>query len=164
MEKRNKEKEFEDAIVEFGPIITKICYYFSDSRNEFQDLRQEILLNLWKGWENFQTNSKLSTWIYRVSFNTCVSFYRKGKKDKNFISIEHIIDLPAETENSKLENYNTMLSLIRNLSYQERVIIMLWLEDKSYEEISDLMGINRNTLAVRIKRIKEKLIRMASKG
>ena len=161
MNDQDKEKEFESAIVEFGALIAKICYYFSVDTNEFNDLRQEVLYNIWRGWDKFRNDSKVSTWIYRISFNTCVSYTRKETKKKKEISLDAIIDLPAEEENSKLEKYNAMHKLIRQLSYEERVIILLWLDEKPYEEISELMGIPRNTIAVKIKRIKDKLIKMS---
>ena len=160
----DSEREYEDAIVKYGGIITKICYYFSTDTEEFKDLRQEVLINLWRGWADFRGDSKLSSWIYRISFNTCVSFQRKENKKKKTISIEEVIDLPAHQESSKLQQYNEMHRLIRQLSYEDRAIILMWLDEKSYEEISELMGINRNTIAVRLKRIKEKLVKMAKQG
>ena len=164
MEQSDSEKEFETAISAYGGIITKICYYFSENSDEFNDLRQEVLYNIWKGWNSFKGDSKLSTWIYRISFNTCVSYQRKEKKSKETISIDEIIDLPYEEETSKLEKYNTMHSLIGKLNFEERAIILMWLDDKSYEEIAELTGINRNTVAVKLMRIKDKLVKMSNKG
>lgn len=163
MKNLDSEKEFEDAIAQYGGIITKICYYFSTDQEEFKDLRQDVLLNLWKGWNKFRKDSKLSTWIYRVSFNTCVSYQRKEKRVKAELSIEDIFNLPAENDSQLLEKYNTMHSLIQKLTYQDRAIILMWLDDKPYDEIAELMGMNRNTIAVRLKRIKEKLVKMAPK-
>ena len=157
----NKEKEFENAVVDFGGMITKICYYFSTNTEEFKDLRQEVLYNLWKGWQQFRAESKLSTWIYRVCFNTCVSFVRKINNKKETISIENVLDMAMEEEIPLLEKYNAMHALIQKLNYEDRAIILLWLDEKTYEEIAELMGLNRNTLAVRIKRIKERLVKMS---
>lgn len=161
MKDQNKLQEYEKAIDLYGGIITKICYYFSSDSEEFKDLRQEVLFNLWKGWDEFRKDSKVSTWIYRVCFNTCVSYNRKEKKNKNRISIENVINLPAEQESHLLEKYNEMHSLIQKLNYEDRALILMWLDEKSYEEMAELMGLNRNTLAVRLKRIKEKLIKMS---
>ena len=155
------EKEFECAINTYGAIITKICYYFSTDPDEFKDLRQEVLFYLWKGWLTFRKDSKLSTWIYRISFNTCVSFQRKEKKSKETVSIEDIINIADSPEPSRLDRYNKMHSLIQTLNYEDRVIILMWLDDKSYDEIAEIMGINRNTIAVRLKRIKEKLTKLS---
>lgn len=164
MDLQDKKKEFEDAIARFGGIISKICYYFSSDAEEFKDLRQEVLYNIWRGWDKFRNDSKISTWIYRVSFNTCVSFQRKEKKTKETISIDEVVEMEAEQDTSLLEKYNTMHLLIRKLGYQDRAMILMWLDDKSYEEIAELMGMNRNTVAVRLKRIKDKLSRMAKES
>ena len=157
----HKSKDFEDAITLHQGIISKVCYYFSEDSEEFKDLRQEVMYNLWRGWEKFRNDAKISTWIYRVSFNTCVSYQRKEKKKRNSVPIERVLDMPADNEDPLLEKYRLMHSFIRKLSYQDRAIILLWLDDKTYEEIAELIGINRNTLAVRLKRIKDKLQKMA---
>lgn len=161
MENRDAEKDFDDVITEYGGIITKVCYYFASDSEEFKDLRQETFYNLWKGLDKFEHSSKLSTWIYRVCFNTCISFRRKENKIKK-ISLDHIVELPDENdEEIKLEEYKIMLSLIRKLRYEDRALIMLWLDEMSYEEISSITGLNRNTVAIKLKRIKEKLAKMA---
>ena len=161
MDKLN-EKDFEKAMEIYGGIISKVCYYFSADSDEFKDLRQEVFYNLWKGWDKFRKDSKISTWIYRISFNTCVSYQRKEKKSKNCIPIDQMLDIPADSDSRLVEKYNIMHDLIRQLPYQERAIILMWLDDKTYEEIAELIGINRNTLAVKLKRIKEKLQKMAN--
>ena len=161
MDNLDTERQYEKVIDSYGGLIAKICYYFSADPEEFKDLRQEVLLNIWKGWEKFRNDSKLSTWIYRVSFNTCVSYQRKERKAKDTISIDHVIDLPGDQDSDLLERYNAMHRLIRQLNFEDRAIILMWLDEKSYDEIAELMGINRNTLAVRLKRIKEKLVRMS---
>lgn len=161
MNRLEKEKEFEEAIENNGKIITKICYYFSGDSEEFKDLKQEVLCNIWKGWDRFGGNSKLSTWIYRISINTCISFQRKERKSKSNVSLDNIMDLSDEPESNKLEKYKMMHNLIKQLKYEDRAIILMWLDEKSYDEIAELTGITRNTIAVKLKRIKEKLIRMS---
>ncbi|MCH5219522.1 MAG: sigma-70 family RNA polymerase sigma factor [Muribaculaceae bacterium] len=156
----NKDKEFEDAINRFGGVITRICYYFSTDSEEFKDLRQEVFYNIWRGLDKFNNDSKLSTWIYRVSFNTCISFRRKNKKI-NKVSVQTLIDMPeGEAHYSTKEEYKMLHELILQLRFEERAIILMWLDEMSYDEISQLTGLNRNTVAVKIKRIKEKLIKM----
>ena len=162
MESKDAEKDFEEAIAEYGGIITKICYYFASDPDEFKDLRQEVFYNIWKGMDKFRHDAKLSTWIYRISFNTCISFQRKEKKIEK-IPINSIKELPDENrELGKLEKYNAMLSLIRKLRYDERALILMWLDEMSYDEIASITGIKRNTVAIKLKRIKEKLVKMAN--
>lgn len=159
MNKDDLEKEFEKIIQEFGGIITKICYSFSTDSEEFQDLRQEVLYYIWKGLKNFRNEAKISTWIYRLSFNTCISFQRKEKK-VNKVSTDVILNIAETPSDSKLENYKKMHSMIQKLNYEERAIILMWLDDLSYDEIAHLTGKKRNTIASKLKRIKEKLIQM----
>lgn len=162
MGNKNNEKEFEEAIALYGTLITKICYYFASDSDEFKDLRQEVFYNIWKGMDKFNHNSKLSTWIYRICFNTCISFHRREKKIKK-VSINNIMELPDDNQEiSKLEEYRTFLTLIRQLQYEERALILMWLDEMSYEEISTLTGLNRNTVAIKLKRIKEKLVKMVN--
>ena len=153
---------FEDAINRYGPIITKICFYFASSNEEFKDLRQDALINIWRGWDKFNNHSELSTWIYRVTFNTCVSDFRKNKRKGTPISLETIADI-SDNESKDLSQYQEMYSLIRSINKEDRAIILMWLDEKSYEEISDITGIKRNTIAVRLKRIKEKLVSMSNR-
>ena len=157
MTEQDKEKEYENAIQEYGGIITGICYYFSSNTEEFKDLRQEVFYHIWKGWDKFRKDCKLSTWIYRVCFNTCVSYKRKDYKRQNTISIEKILNIPDIHDSSEIDKYNTMHSLIQKLNFQDRALILLWLDEKTYDEIAELMGLTRNNVAVKLLRIKEKL-------
>ena len=156
----SKETEFENAIALYGGIITKICYYFSTDPDDFNDLRQEVLYNLWRGWDTFRHDSKISTWIYSICFNSCISFQRK-EKFFNKVSVDSVMNF-ADDSYSKLEKYKELHSLINKLNYKDRSLILMWLDDLSYEEISLLTGQNRNTIASRLKRIKEKLVKMNS--
>lgn len=160
MAKEDIEKEFESILNDFGAIVTKICYSFSSNSEEFKDLQQEVFYHIWKGLGEFRHDSKLSTWIYRISFNTCISFQRKDKFS-NKVPIENILDIPEDSP-SKLEKYMEMHSMITKLNYEDRAIILMWLDDLTYEEIAHLTGYNRNTIATKLKRIKEKLIKMNS--
>lgn len=163
MTRPDKEKQYEEAVETYKGIITKICYYFSTCPEEYKDLRQEVLITIWKGWDSFMGCSKKSTWIYRICFNTCISYTRREKRNRNRVSLEEAMHLIDNSDREILVKYRRMHELISRLSYKERAIILLWLDDKSYEEIAELMGINRNTLAVKIKRIKEKLINLSEK-
>ena len=162
MKGSNTETDFESIVRSYSGIINKICYYFSDYSNDFKDLRQEALINIWKGLSSFRCASKPSTWIYRVCLNSCVTYQRKNAKNKVNISIENIVEIP-EGEKFNIENYNELHRMISNLSQDDKAIILLWLDELSYEEISAIIGLNKNTIGVRINRIKEKLIRMSNR-
>lgn len=152
--------DFEELVSRYSLLITKICYYFAINRAEMDDLRQEILLNIWKGWSNFRMESQISTWIYRVCFNTCITFVRKNKHRKDEVPLSQFVEI--EDEVFDLGKYQEMHRLINLLNGEEKAIIMMWLDEKSYDEIAYVVGLNRNTVASRIKRIKEKLVKMSN--
>lgn len=160
MEKDALEWEFDSILKDYGGIVAKICYSFSSNSEEFKDLQQEVWYHIWKGIPQFRHDSKLSTWIYRICFNSCISFQRK-EKFFNKVSVDSVMNF-ADDSYSKLEKYKELHSLINKLNYKDRSLILMWLDDLSYEEISLLTGQNRNTIASRLKRIKEKLVKMNS--
>ncbi|MCH5248135.1 MAG: sigma-70 family RNA polymerase sigma factor [Muribaculaceae bacterium] len=152
---------FEEIVSSYNSVITKICYYFSESKEEFDDLRQETLINLWKGLDKFRSDSKISTWIYRVCFNSCISFTRKNRNKVNLISIDSIADIETPGGFSTAQ-YNELHRLIAQLTTENKAIILMWLDEKSYDEISEITGLNRNTVATRLARIKEQLVKMSN--
>ena len=151
---------FENIVKEYSLMITKVCYYFAADLSELKDLRQDVLLNIWVGLEKFRNQSKLSTWIYRICFNTCITFQRKNKQRKNEQPLSSVLEIEDETFD--MEKYEEMHRLIRLLGSEEKAIILMWLDENSYEEIAEVIGIKRNTVATRIKRIKEKLVKMSN--
>lgn len=157
---KERAKVFEDIVRDYSLMITKVCYYFATSIPELKDLRQEVLLNIWTGWDKFRKESKLSTWIYRVCFNTCITYQRKNKQRKNEVPLSSVLDF--EDESFDMERYKEMHRLIGKLGSEDKAIILMWLDENSYEEIADVVGLKRNTVASRLKRIKEKLVKMSN--
>lgn len=157
---KERAKVFEDIVRDYSLMITKVCYYFATSIPELKDLRQEVLLNIWTGWDKFRKESKLSTWIYRVCFNTCITYQRKNKQRKNEVPLSSVLDF--EDESFDMERYKEMHRLIGKLDSEDKAIILMWLDENSYEEIADVVGLKRNTVASRLKRIKEKLVKMSN--
>ena len=164
MENQTSQKEqvaaFENIVKEYSLMITKLCYYFASNISELKDLRQDVLINIWTGWDNFKKQSKLSTWIYRVCFNTCISYQRKNKQRKNEIPLSSVLEI--EDKPFDMEEYKEMHRLIGQLGSEEKAIILMWLDENSYSEIAEVIGIKRNTVASRIKRIKEKLVKLSN--
>lgn len=144
---------------QYDPIIRRVAFSYSVTREEFDDLRQEILLNIWKGLPGFREDSKPSTWIWRVALNTCVSTLRSRKRSIPTSSDEALLrSVAADNEDEeRLEQLNQLHKAITRLSLDDKAIITLRLDEKSYEEIAELMGMNRNTIATRLRRIREKL-------
>lgn len=145
------------SILPYSGIIIKICRAYTDSQEDFEDYYQEVCLQIWKSKDNFKGQSEWSTWIYRISLNVCLTLLKKNKK-KQHTSSDFMPDVATEdgyvfTD----ESLNHLYSAIKQLSELDRGVIMLYLEEKSYQEIADIIGTNANNIGVRITRIKERL-------
>ena len=136
-----------------------ICYMFADNRTEADDLVQEVLVNLWKGFHKFEERSDIRTWVYRVSLNTCISSTRK--KSLKTIPLTMDIDLFDENDADNRQ-VNLLHSRISRLQPFDRAIVLLWLENLSYEEIGQIVGISTKNVSVRLLRIKEQLKSMSN--
>ena len=146
------------SILPYAGIIIKLCRAYTNSQEDFEDYYQEVCLQIWRSRENFREESQWSTWVYRISLNVCLTLLKKNKKKGQRFSSDAI---PAElVEDSYAfsdENLNELYRAIRQLSEVDRGVILLYLEEKSYKEIAEIMGTNTNNVGVRIKRIKERL-------
>ena len=152
------EREFASIIQEHSRIINKVCYFYATDKMPFEDLRQEIYVNIWLVLKQFRSESKMSTWIYRVAVNSALMTLRSSKQRIETISLDFgILDVSTEIDDTQRENLQTLQSLINRLEDIEKAIILLWLDEYSYEEIADTLGLKRNTVAVKIHRIKDKL-------
>ena len=142
------------SILPYAPIIIKICRAYTDTEEDFEDYYQEVCLQIWRTKDNFTGNSEWSTWIYRLSLNVCMTLQKKKKKQRKPSG-----GFPLAEENKAFadEALNQLYRAIRQLSEVDRAVIMLYLEEKSYKEIAEIIGTNPNNIGVRIKRIKERL-------
>lgn len=161
MQKQEQEREFERYIREHELLLHKACRIYAYTDADRQDLFQEIVIQLWKSFPDFKGNAKISTWMYRVAINTAISGLRK-KKDfitpcdhANFP--EHTSDDPGNEE----EQLQQLYSAIEQLNPVEKAIVMLYMEDRSYSEMEEILGITQATLRVKMNRIKEKLRQLA---
>lgn len=153
--------DFEQYVADYGRLINKICYMYASGMDNFNDLRQEILLNLWQGIDGFENKSKISTWIYRVSINTCISYTNKEKKHSNYDELQDNLYYCDDSQ-EHLRQLREMYQLINKLNRLDKALILLWLDELSYEDIGSIMGISRNNVASRLRRAKEKLTNMAN--
>lgn len=125
----------------------------------YEDLRQEILTNLWLGLESFKGASKLSTWVYRVAVNSALMAIRSFKPKIETLPIEMTFaDISSEADDAKAEQLAALHELINQLLPIEKAIILLWLDEYTYEEIAEIIGIERNNVAIKLHRIKNKII------
>lgn len=158
MQKREAEKQFEQLINEHELLIYKICRMYTYTEADRQDLFQDIVIQLWNAFPKFKGEAKFSTWLYRVAINTAITGLRR-KKD--FIRSYDHAALPANISDDKSthieERLQEMYTAIEQLNEIEKAIVMLYLEDKTYEEMEDILGINQGNLRVKMNRVKDKL-------
>ena len=158
----NIELQFTKMVKEYRKTIYTVCYFFSKDTEEVNDLYQEILINLWKGFEKFRGESSLKTWIWRVSLNTCNNLERKKKSSVQTIPLSIDIDLyNDDDEHSK--QIQMLYNRINRLDVFDRAIILLWLENMSYQDIASVVGISLSNVTTRLFRIKEQLKSMSNK-
>lgn len=156
-----QEALFLRVIEEHKRIIYKVCFVYAKDEDTINDLYQEVVLNLWKALPRFRNESKLSTWVYRIALNTCVSYLRLSKRQPQTVPLLLSMSEIFADEQDK-ENLKELYRLIGRLGEMERAVILLWLDEKSYKEISEILGISPSVVGVRINRIKAKLREMSS--
>lgn len=140
--------------------IFTVCYMFSKDQEEVNDLFQEVLIRLWQGFDNYKGNSKERTWIYRVALNTCISFDRKKRRhNKKQVYMGDDLFGCNEHDSQQTEVLHKRITRLRPL---DRAIVLLWLEDISYEEIGSIIGITAKNVSVRLYRIREQLKNMSN--
>ncbi|WP_168353833.1 MULTISPECIES: RNA polymerase sigma factor [Muribaculaceae] len=152
------ERDFASLIKQHSRIINKVSYFYANDKLPFDDLRQEIYVNIWLGLKQFRGDSKMSTWIYRVAVNSALMALRSSKPKIETVSLNFgLLDISSEADDVQRENLQALQSLINRLEDIEKAIMLLWLDEHSYDEIADIIGLKRNTVAVKIHRIKDKL-------
>lgn len=154
-----KEQEFSCMVRENRSTIYTVCYMFSQDSNEVEDLFQDTLVNLWKGYDSFRHESNPRTWIYRVAMNTCISADRKKKKQGTRIPLSMNINLYSD-EDYETKQVRQLHDRIQRLDLVDRALVMLWLEGMNYDEIAQVVGISVKNVSVKLVRIKERLKQM----
>jgi len=145
-------------------IIIKISRVYSKVMQDREDLMNDIILELWKSFKSFNGNSKISTWIYRVAFNTSMNYKRKNRNDSLFISLNDFKksdSFPWFTEPENSSELEILYNCIDELNEINKAIIMLYLDGNSHEEISEITGISKTNVGTRISRIKEQIKNLA---
>ena len=154
------EIDFARIVREHKGTIYTVCYMFSKDEEEVADLFQDILVNLWKGFSSFRGDSSARTWIYRVSLNTCISAERKKKRKGETVPLDMDINLFDDSAED-MKQVRMLQGRISRLGPFDRAIILLWLENLSYDEIGSIVGISAKNVSVRLFRIKEQLKKMS---
>ena len=152
------EQEFALMVREHKGTIYTVCHMFASDQDEVNDLFQDTLINLWRGYDSFKGEAKLSSWIYRVALNTCISADRKKRRTPT-VPLE--MDVNRYEDNDAGSRQIQMLyKRIHRLKPFDRAIVLLWLEGLHYDEIGAITGISAKNVSVRLVRIREKLKKM----
>ena len=162
MTKTLDKKIFTDHILENQNIIHKICNVYCFDQEDRKDLYQEIILQLYKSFSKFRHESGLNTWMYRVALNTAITMTKKQKKYNTIHDNTHDLDI-LHDEQHQNEDIELLYKAIHQLNKIDRAIILLWLEEKSYQEISDITGLTVKNISVKLVRIKNNLSEMITK-
>ncbi|MEP6748032.1 MAG: sigma-70 family RNA polymerase sigma factor [Bacteroidota bacterium] len=150
---------FITIIQENEALIYKVTRVYSTSREDAQDLYQDIVYQLWKSFPSFRNESKITTWMYRVALNTSITHLNKAKSKRNHEEIDEWLLNKTDTTDTWMEERSEILfSLIKKLNDIEKGIILLYLEGKTYDEIASITGFTSSNVGTRLGRIKQKLI------
>ena len=165
LQKRQKmnasEKQFAQTVKEHRSTIYTVCYMFSQDADEVEDLFQEVLINLWKGFESFEQRANIKTWIYRIALNTCISQDRKKKRRSSEVRMTMDINL-FEDNDDDTRQVDMLHKRISRLQPFDRAIVLLWLENLPYEEIGQIVGITAKNVSLRLHRIRKQLKQMSN--
>ena len=160
MTTQNDKPEFLKLLEEHKLIIYKICNSYCKNISDRDDLAQEISYQLWRSFHHFNGSVKFSTWMYRVALNVAITFYRKTTSTGNIIQLAESIKEPEDNkeDNTELEkNIRVLQRFINELKELDKALMILYLEEKKYVEIAEILGITETNVATRISRIKDKL-------
>ena len=162
MKPQEQEAEFVSLLEEHQNIVHKICRLYTQSEAEHKDLFQEISIQLWRSFDRFEGKSKFSTWIYRVGLNTAITLYRKNKKKLDTYPLNDEISRIELDQYDPLvdEQLNWLYQTIEEFSEIDKALVLLYLEDKRYDEIAQTLGISAVNARVKMNRIKQRLKKM----
>ncbi len=160
----HSEEQFISVIKENEGLIYKVAKLYTSAKEDEQDLYQEIIYQLWKSFNSFRNESKISTWMYRIALNTSIANLNKAKKRGIQLPIsETLLNTPDFSDGSKQEKVDALYAEIRKLDPIEKGIILLHLEGNNYDEIAAITGFTSTNVGTRLGRIKQKIISQIKK-
>lgn len=165
--KKELENIFLTALKQNQQKLLRICSVYAKDAEDTKDLFQEVLVNIWQSMPNFEAKSSIGTWMFRITLNVCLRFRTKYiKKQNQFINMDSITIANIRVEersNEQNEQLTNLRSCIKKLNEADKAVIALYLEELPYKEISNIMGLTENHIAVKVKRIKTKLLNCINK-
>lgn len=159
------EKEFTELLYQNQGIVHKICSLYFNNRAEKEDYKQELIIQLWKAFPSFRNQSKFSTWMYRVCLNAAIDILRKEKAQPKFVKFDnHSFAATSEPNSKTNKNKEELYLAINELSDIDKAIITLYLDEFSYKEIAEIIGISESNTGVKINRIKALILKSIKNG
>lgn len=147
---------FQTFVQDNMAMIRHICGVYARSEEELKDFIQEVTIQLWKSHGKFAAKSKVSTWVYRVTLNVCLAMSRKNKRMAPPVSLDNV-QISEEIDHEEKERIELLYNAVRKLKEADRAIILLYLENKSYKEIAEILGMTVTNVGVKVNRLKTQL-------
>ncbi len=159
MNEKEQKQHFQKIIEQHRGILHKVARAYCPIEDDRQDLIQEMMIQVWQSLHRYNNQIKISTWLYRISLNVAISFYRKNTTRANRYSLlnEQMVQIPAEDITSDERQLNLLEQLISELKELDKALMILYLEDKSHIEIAEILGMSVSNVGTKIGRIKDKL-------
>src|SRR4030095_12396500 len=153
------EGHFLEVLGQHEKIINRAIRIYGVDSEDRRDLFQEIVYELWRSYGTFKGESRISTWLYRVALNTAITSLRKTKRAPDHTELDdQSRQLSASFDSSeRSEQVQQLYSAIRSLGEVDRALVMLYLEELSYKEIAEILGLTEDNVGVKLNRIKKKL-------
>ena len=150
-------KAFSEILKTHRGLIYKVSMLYTNNRQDQEDLFQDICFQICSSYSSYREEARISTWLYRVALNTAISQIRKTNRktpeETFYENIHHAVD-HKEDDQGQVQQLFKAIALLNRI---DKALILLWLEEKSYEEIADIMGISKSNVSVKLVRIKKKL-------
>jgi RNA polymerase sigma-70 factor (ECF subfamily) len=159
MQNDEKKNLFEKVIKQHKGILFKVARTYCQNENDRPDLIQEIMIQLWLSFHRYNDRYKITTWIYRISLNVAISFYRKNsiKIHDNILLDEHLSGIAGNDKPENEQQLNLLEKFINELKEIDRALMFLYLEERNYKEISEILGLSESNVSTKVGRIKESL-------
>lgn len=165
MQIKNQNQLFQELIEQHKAILFKVARTYCQDEIDRQDLIQEIMIQLWQSFHKYNEKFKISTWMYRISINVAISFYRKNadRKNNSIPLNEQIFQMKEDEKTETEQHLNLLDQFISELKEFDKAVMLLYLEEKSHIEIADILGISVGNVGTKVGRIKDKLKQRFSK-
>ncbi|UZJ63907.1 RNA polymerase sigma factor [Sphingobacterium sp. KU25419] len=159
MNENRQRQHFKEIMEQHKGIVLKVARVYCHDESDRQDLVQEIMIQIWQSLHRYDSQYKISTWLYRISLNVAISFYRRNaaRRARHIQLNEESTQIAVTDHFSVEQQLNLLDQFISKLKEIDKALMMLYLEGKSHAEISEIMGVSVSNVGTKISRIKDKL-------